>query len=190
MRFSDEVSAEMSVIWMAAAVAGFANVKDWQKWADDKIERFENLPFWIFDLSTAGDLRQLWAVVREAVSEIRLQQTDVLELGTLVQGFYLIRYSLGQISLSELLKLAALQADTGFADSAPETFYSILNDMESGAITMEVGNSQVTKILSSACEIARSKWNEMVPDQLILCAVCRPVPSPVSTRESGPKKDE
>lgn len=163
------LSSKLALTWLAAAESGFCRAEDWQRWADSKIENFDGLPYWIYDVSLAVDISSLRMAASEATYELDLEAPGTLEIAPMVLGFYFLRFRLKQISLFELLKLAGLVADSGFAGIDPESFYCILNDLESSKISLVEGERLAASILKPRCRIAASNWNEMMPGQMVSC---------------------
>jgi hypothetical protein len=151
----------LAAIWLGAGIAGYAEAKDWQAWADAWILALEKPPYWLLEASLAASPEVLWSIVMEQHFERKPIFGDAPSLGDLVMGFLHLRFLRVDFSLEKFLLEAGITADRNFSNLGPETFYGILNDLEVGIISRDRAISEAARLLERPTDAALAAWKEL-----------------------------
>ncbi|MEL6497549.1 MAG: hypothetical protein AAF937_05900 [Planctomycetota bacterium] len=136
--------------WLAAAECGFAQPSDWQAWADSLIMLDTEPPeTWLIDLAAAAtaDALKTW-------SDHHGMSDDDCDKATL--GYLWHRYRNGSLSLGACLAEVGEAADHGHVGIECESFYALLNELESKGDSAAVARS-AHRLCSGCFEIARAQ---------------------------------
>lgn len=156
-----EPSTAIASYWLSAVSTGFAGPTSWKNWADTLIERLEQPPVWIIDMSLANTPDDLFKAVEERKAEEDRAAGNVIPLGNAKLGFYYLRYERGDYALDEFLSVAGDEADGGTADLPCESVFEILNNVErardDAALVAELA-SKTKDMFSSYKRTAQEQW--------------------------------
>lgn len=95
--------------WYRAALAGYAKPRDWQAWADERIEVSQQIPDWLINLSLAADVDRMRAAIEpELARECGIPGWCDDEA---VLGYLALRLRSGEVELGECLDQCVELAD-------------------------------------------------------------------------------
>lgn len=147
--------------WLSAVSTGFADATSWKNWADALIERLEEPPIWIINMSLANTLDELYKALEERKAEEDRAAGNVIPLGNAKLGFYYLRYERGDYTLDQFLSVAGDEADDGTADLPCEPVFEILNTVEQAkddSALLTALASKTKRMFSSYSRTAQEQW--------------------------------
>ncbi|MDB6076770.1 MAG: hypothetical protein JWO82_517 [Akkermansiaceae bacterium] len=116
----------------SAIESGYMTAPQWRDWADRILERHENFPTWIIELSLTSSVEAAQAALLPGMTIEIIPNAEWICSDDLTIGFLQKMKEEGRISRLEMLYKAGLASDGGYSDLSPEEIYHVLNCEERG----------------------------------------------------------